>query len=123
MDEKKKFNLSDLGISFGITIGVAFILIAIQSITTNHMYNTASESLDNTTTSIDTLIENIENGFEPSTKNSLEDSKTFGGYSPIPVYKIYDRETGIYYAVTAHGGITPLYNPDGSFEMVDGGEK
>lgn len=47
-------------------------------------------------------------------------SQFFGGYSDVKVYEIYDRDTGVYYAVTEDGGMTPLYNPDGTLKTVDG---
>lgn len=55
-------------------------------------------------------------------KPSVVPSELFGGYSEVKVYEIYDRDTGVYYAVTEDGGMTPLYNPDGTLKLVDGGD-
>lgn len=46
----------------------------------------------------------------------------FGGNVPMRIYQIYDKDTGVYYAVTETGGITPLYNLDGSLKLVDNGD-
>lgn len=51
--------------------------------------------------------------------NQIENSTLFRGYSSVGIYKIYDAETGVYYAVTDKGYITPLYNADGTLEVVD----
>ena len=45
------------------------------------------------------------------------------GYCPIKVYTIDDKETGVYYAVTSKGGITPMYTIEGQVKLVDQGNE
>ena len=52
----------------------------------------------------------------------LIQSNEFGGAVPVKVYQIYDRDTGVYYAVTEKGGITVMYTMDGEIKLVDQGE-
>ncbi len=46
----------------------------------------------------------------------------FGGQCPMKVYQIWDRDTGVYYAVTEEGGICVMETADGSTKLVDEGE-
>ena len=54
--------------------------------------------------------------------NPLE-SEQFGGAVPMNIYTIYDRDTGVYYAVTEKGGITPMYTIEGEVKLVDQGNE
>lgn len=56
-------------------------------------------------------------------KNTLKNSKQWGGYSPIAVYQIYDKDTGVYYAITETGGICPMYTIEGEVKLVDQGNE
>lgn len=49
-------------------------------------------------------------------------SEQFGGAVPMKVYQIYDRDTGVYYAVTEKGGISVMYTMNGEVKLVDEGE-
>ena len=53
--------------------------------------------------------------------NHLSESKLYGGYLPFDMYKIYDAETGVYYAVSENGGVAVMVDKDGNPLMVDGG--
>ena len=55
--------------------------------------------------------------------NTFKNSKQWGGYSPIAVYQIYDKDTGVYYAVTETGGICPMYTIEGEVKLVDQGNE
>lgn len=54
--------------------------------------------------------------------NNLLESKQFGGAVPMNIYTIYDRDTGVYYAVTEKGGITVMYTMSGEIKLVDEGD-
>ena len=45
----------------------------------------------------------------------------WGGAVPMDVYQIYDKDTGVYYAVTEQGGITVMRTADGEVKLVDEG--
>lgn len=47
----------------------------------------------------------------------------WGGYYPGEIYQVYDRDTGVYYAITEQGGITPMYTIDGEVKLVDQGNE
>lgn len=55
--------------------------------------------------------------------NTFKNSQQWGGYSPIAVYQIYDKDTGVYYAVTETGGICPMYTIEGEVKLVDQGNE
>lgn len=40
----------------------------------------------------------------------------------MDIYQVYDKDTGVYYAVTEQGGITLMRNKDGSLKLVDSGD-
>ena len=46
----------------------------------------------------------------------------FGGPLPMKIYQVYDKDTGVYYAVTANGGICVMETMDGSTKLVDEGD-
>lgn len=56
-------------------------------------------------------------------KNPLIEStnEQFGGNVTQIISVVYDRDTGVYYALTDNG-LSPLYNADGSLKLVDGGD-
>lgn len=39
------------------------------------------------------------------------------------MYQIFDKETGVYYAVTEYGGICPMYTIEGEVKLVDQGNE
>ena len=39
------------------------------------------------------------------------------------IYQVYDKETGVYYAVTSEGGICPMYTINGEVKLVDQGNE
>ena len=45
----------------------------------------------------------------------------FGGYCPIKIYQVYDKDTGVYYAVTEQGGICVMQTANGEVKLVDQG--
>lgn len=55
--------------------------------------------------------------------NTFKNSEQWGGYSPIAVYQIYDKDTGVYYAITETGGICPMYTIEGEVKLVDQGNE
>ena len=60
---------------------------------------------------------------EPSPTNAIEYSQQWGGYSPFNIYTVYDKKTGVYYAVTDQGGICPMYTIEGEIKLVDQGNE
>lgn len=49
-------------------------------------------------------------------------SDQWGGENyPGKVYILFDKDTGVYYAVTDKGGITPMYTTKGKIKLVDQG--
>ena len=50
------------------------------------------------------------------------ESEGFGGAIPVQVYQIYDKDTGVYYAVTDRGGICVMETMSGETKLVDEGE-
>lgn len=40
----------------------------------------------------------------------------------MKIYQIYDRDTGVYYAVTEKGGICVMQTMEGQTKLVDQGE-
>lgn len=40
----------------------------------------------------------------------------------MKIYQVYDRDTGVYYAVTEKGGISVMYTINGEVKLVDEGE-
>ena len=55
--------------------------------------------------------------------NNKLDNSQWNGYSPVAVYQIYDKDTGVYYVVTETGGICPMYTIDGEVKLVDQGNE
>ena len=51
-----------------------------------------------------------------------QQSEQFGGYVPMKIYTIYDRDTGVYYAVTEKGGICVMETMSGETKLVDQGD-
>ena len=66
-------------------------------------------------------------GFTYITTNANKINTTvdeqWGGYCPVKVYQIFDKETGVYYAVTERGGICPMYTIEGEVKLVDQGNE
>lgn len=52
----------------------------------------------------------------------LKQSKQWGGAVPMDIYIVYDRDTGVYYAVTEKGGICVMQTMSGETKLVDEGE-
>lgn len=57
------------------------------------------------------------------TKVNNSNSQWYGGYYPGEIYEIYDKNTGVYYAITDRGGITPMYTIEGEVKLVDQGNE
>lgn len=52
--------------------------------------------------------------------DGADDDRTFVYvYKNINYCTLYDKDTGVMYAYSPHGSITPLYNPDGSLRIYD----
>lgn len=49
-------------------------------------------------------------------------SEQWGGAVPMDIYVVYDRDTGVYYAVTEKGGICVMETMAGETKLVDQGE-
>ena len=49
-------------------------------------------------------------------------SEQFGGATPMKIYQIFDRDTGVYYAVTEKGGICVMQTMSGETKLVDQGD-
>lgn len=49
-------------------------------------------------------------------------STQFGGDIPMKIYTVYDRDTGVYYAVTEKGGICVMETMSGETKLVDQGD-
>ena len=47
----------------------------------------------------------------------------WGGNYPGRIYTVYDKDTGVYYAITEKGGITPMYTIEGEVKLVDQGNE
>lgn len=52
--------------------------------------------------------------------NQLDISK-WNGYSPVAIYEIYDKDTGVCYAITETGSICPMYDINGEIKLIDQG--
>ena len=50
------------------------------------------------------------------------ESKQWGGAIPMKIYTVYDRDTGVYYAVTEKGGICVMETMDEGVKLVDQGD-
>lgn len=50
-------------------------------------------------------------------------TEQWGGYYPNQIYTVFDKDTGVYYAITDKGGITPMYTIDGEVKLVDQGNE
>ena len=55
-------------------------------------------------------------------KPQLIASEQWGGAVPMKIYTVYDRDTGVYYAVTETGGICVMETMSGETKLVDEGE-
>lgn len=55
-----------------------------------------------------------------NTPNISEDR--WGGSVPMKIYTVYDKDTGVYYAVTEKGGICVMETMSGETKLVDQGE-
>lgn len=53
---------------------------------------------------------------------TLKQSTQWGGAVPMEIYTVYDRDTGVYYAVTEKGGICVMETMSGETKLVDQGE-
>ena len=49
-------------------------------------------------------------------------SEQWGGAVPMKIYTVFDRDTGVYYAVTEKGGICVMETMSGETKLVDEGE-
>ena len=49
-------------------------------------------------------------------------SEQWGGDVPMKIYTVYDRDTGVYYAVTERGGICVMETYSGETKLVDEGD-
>lgn len=67
---------------------------------------------------IQKLIWNI-----PYPPNAIENSEHWGGYSPYKIYTVFNKNTGVYYAVTETGDICPMYTIEGEVMLVDQGNE
>lgn len=56
--------------------------------------------------------------YQPTNSNS----NVFSDGAPFKVYQIFDKETGVYYAVTEEGGICPMQTMDEGVKLVDQGD-
>ena len=52
----------------------------------------------------------------------LQESTQWGGAVPMKIYTIYDRDTGVYYAVTEKGGICVMETMNEGVKLVDQGD-
>ena len=55
--------------------------------------------------------------------NAIEHSEHWGGYSPYKIYMVFNKDTGVYYAVTETGDICPMYTIEGEVMLVDQGNE
>ena len=55
-------------------------------------------------------------------KSTTIQSTQFGGVVPMHIYQVYDKDTGVYYAVTEKGGICVMQTMTGETKLVDQGE-
>ena len=49
-------------------------------------------------------------------------SEQWGGAVPMQIYTVFDRDTGVYYAVTEKGGICVMQTMSGETKLVDQGD-
>ena len=61
------------------------------------------------------------NSYELRQENFIK-SEQWGGAVPMKIYTVYDRDTGVYYAVTEKGGICVMETMSGETKLVDEGE-
>ena len=54
--------------------------------------------------------------------DQLVPSEQFGGATPMKIYQIFDRDTGVYYAVTEKGGICVMLTMEGKTKLVEQGD-
>ena len=55
-------------------------------------------------------------------KTELVASEQWGGAVPMKIYTVFDRDTGVYYAITEKGGICVMETMSGETKLVDEGE-
>ena len=55
-------------------------------------------------------------------KTELVASEQWGGAVPMKIYTVFDRDTGVYYAVTEKGGICVMETMSGETKLVDQGD-
>lgn len=55
-------------------------------------------------------------------ENNIIASEQWGGAVPMKIYTIYDRDTGVYYAVTEKGGICVMETMSGETKLIDQGD-
>ena len=55
--------------------------------------------------------------------NAIEHSEHWGGYSPYKIYMVFNKDTGVYYAITETGDICPMYTIEGEVMLVDQGNE
>lgn len=55
-------------------------------------------------------------------KTELVASEQWGGAVPMKIYTVFDRDTGVYYAVTEKGGICVMETMDEDVKLVDQGD-
>lgn len=53
---------------------------------------------------------------------TLKQSEQWGGAVPMKIYTVFDRDTGVYYAVTEKGGICVMETMSGETKLVDQGD-
>ena len=55
-------------------------------------------------------------------ETKLVASEQWGGAVPMKIYTVFDRDTGVYYAVTEKGGICVMETMSGETKLVDQGD-
>lgn len=70
-------------------------------------------------TSIIAIILIVLGSFKENNYNNTQ----WGGYCPMALYKVFDKDTGAYYVVTEKGGICPMYTIEGEVKLVDQGNE
>ena len=55
-------------------------------------------------------------------ETKLVASEQWGGAVPMKIYTVFDRDPGVYYAVTEKGGICVMETMSGETKLVDQGD-
>ena len=55
-------------------------------------------------------------------ETKLVASEQWGGAVPMKIYTVFDRDTGVYYAVTEKGGLCVMETMSGETKLVDQGD-